>query len=234
MVHAHDTALRYLALLQLLPVYPKSRSTQDIAERLLLRSAEFAVSRRTLQRDLDKLSAVFPIGCDIVGRRYDWYWTDRHALTQIPDMNASSALALCLAEAYLSNLLPATSLKNLAVYFSRARQILAESKLGRWSHKIHLISNTSLLHPPSSNPPFNILSTKHCWRVSNYKFNITHVIERHHDTISYSPLVSSFVTVCFIWLRDRLSTMNPIITVYIAWCLRVYCQRLFGSPRPSV
>jgi len=28
---AHDTALRYLALLQLLPVYPKTRSTQAIA-----------------------------------------------------------------------------------------------------------------------------------------------------------------------------------------------------------
>ena len=179
MVHAHDTALRYLALLQLLPVYPRTRSTQDIAERLLLRSAEFAVSRRTLQRDLDKLSTLFPISCDVVGRRYDWYWTDRHALTQIPDMNTASALALRLAEENLTNLLPATTLKDLSVYFARAKQVLNETKLGRWSHKIHLISNTSPLRPAIIKPA--IQSTVYEALLEGRQLQI-HYHARHRET----------------------------------------------------
>ncbi len=60
---ATDTTLRYLKLLTALPVFPPRISTGALRERLAQHNADYRITARTMQRDLDKLSGVLPIGC---------------------------------------------------------------------------------------------------------------------------------------------------------------------------
>ena len=57
-----DTLLRHWHMLRLLPRHPRKISTADIETKL--ESSGFPTSRRTIQRDLDKLSAEFPLVSD--------------------------------------------------------------------------------------------------------------------------------------------------------------------------
>ena len=65
---ATDTTLRHLAMLACIPVYPRTKTTRQIAEALLERSAEYDVTVRSVQRSLETLSAVFPITSEMRGR----------------------------------------------------------------------------------------------------------------------------------------------------------------------
>ena len=66
--------------------------------------ADYDVSVRSVQRSLERLSSLFPISSELRGRANHWYWSDRHALTQIPSMSAPTAFALRLAADYLNRL----------------------------------------------------------------------------------------------------------------------------------
>ena len=77
---ATDTSLRYLALLQLIPRQPKTLSVSQIGKKLRDINPEFDVDIRTIQRDLDKLSAAFPLTCERQGRATHWFWSDKSAI----------------------------------------------------------------------------------------------------------------------------------------------------------
>ena len=57
-----DTLFRHLALLQLIPRAPHYRATTTL--QALLEERGFNTELRTLQRDLEKMSAHFPLLCD--------------------------------------------------------------------------------------------------------------------------------------------------------------------------
>ena len=59
-----DTSVRYMLMLQLLPVYPRKISVKELREKLIAQDCSFDICERTLQRDLVKLSQRFPITAD--------------------------------------------------------------------------------------------------------------------------------------------------------------------------
>lgn len=67
-----DTFLRYLLLLQEMPHSPRMTDSAGFAR--LLEQRGFRVSRRTVQRDLEKLSRVLPIVCSDGTKPYGWSW----------------------------------------------------------------------------------------------------------------------------------------------------------------
>lgn len=67
-----DTFLRYLLILQEMPQPP--RRTDSAALALRLEELGLRVTRRTLQRDLEKLSRVLPIECTDTTKPYGWSW----------------------------------------------------------------------------------------------------------------------------------------------------------------
>jgi predicted DNA-binding transcriptional regulator YafY len=69
-----DNFLRYLMLLREIPRAPKRVDTATLARRLEDRG--IGVTRRTLQRDLERLSATFPLACDDATKPYGWSWVD--------------------------------------------------------------------------------------------------------------------------------------------------------------
>jgi len=145
-----DTTLRYLAMLQIVPAAPGRISVAALGD--ALRAREYDVTPRTLQRDLERLSAVFPMSCDREGRANHWYFTDKTALLQIPAMGDATALALKLAEDYLSPIMPLASLRLLQPYFRHAQEVLDKTRLGKWRSKVKIIRRGPQLIPPAIRP----------------------------------------------------------------------------------
>ena len=148
MREASDTTLRYLKLLACLPRHPDRIGTKALQGKLKRDNPEYSVSLRTMQRDLERLSSIFPISCIEQGRAKFWFWTEKEALTQIPDMGAPTALALRMAEEYLQAVLPPPTLEFLRPYFKHARAVLADTELGAWTSKVRIIHRGPGLIPP--------------------------------------------------------------------------------------
>lgn len=146
---AADTTLRHLAMLSRIPVHPNAKSTKRILQELRELDPDYDVSERTVQRGLDQLSRQFPISCEARGRANHWYWTDPHALTQIPSMSAPTAFALRLAAEYLKPIMPPSARGLLEPYFSHADSVLEGTALGRWTDKAATIERGPVLTPPS-------------------------------------------------------------------------------------
>ncbi len=132
-----------------IPVYPKSRSTRDIYEKLCQENPDFAVTIRSIQRSLDELSRQFPITADQRGSRQYWYWLNPDMWFQVPGMSESAAFMLRLAEEHLGSVFPPESLRVLGPYFRKAEDILRGTNLGVWSERVALIERGPVLEPAS-------------------------------------------------------------------------------------
>ncbi|MDZ7841711.1 MAG: WYL domain-containing protein [Gammaproteobacteria bacterium] len=148
-----ETILRQWSILRSLPVYPRKRTARQIESRL--ESDGFVVSKRTIERDLEKLSGLWPISADQSGRPYGWYWMEDAGVLDIPGMNPPTALAFRLARQYLAPLLPPDTLQHLEPHFDRAAEVLREgspSRLATWPKKVKVIGHGPVLLPPETVP----------------------------------------------------------------------------------
>ncbi|MCY0967438.1 helix-turn-helix transcriptional regulator [Parathalassolituus penaei] len=142
-----DTLLRYIETLNLIPRLPTKIATTTLEERL--RERGYEVSARTIQRDLDRLSLLFPIRNDTDSKPYRWYYEgDIHQ--QFPVTNTPAALAWCLAEPHLRQRLPAGVFQQLQPQFKRASlhlTSLTENSLADWPQRIRALPTGKTLLP---------------------------------------------------------------------------------------
>jgi predicted DNA-binding transcriptional regulator YafY len=87
-----DNFLRYLMLLREIPRAPRRVDTATLARRLEERGID--VTRRTLQRDLERLSATFPLACDDATKPYGWSWVDGMSRGEKPGPGSDRLRAL--------------------------------------------------------------------------------------------------------------------------------------------
>lgn len=133
-----DTLLRSLQMLQLIPRFPRKIETTMIRDSL--EQYGFNVSARTIQRDLIKMSSIFPLVSDERNKPYGWSWKGDDSIG-FPAIDTPTALACVMAERFLSDLIPVSALKKLEPNFKQARNILKELKnsgLGKWENKIRI------------------------------------------------------------------------------------------------
>ena len=147
-----DTTLRYLTLLQRIPVHPQMKSTSEIWQDLRDQHGDFDVSVRSIQRDLEKLSAWFPLSCEKRGRTNHWFWIEENTFMQIPAMDKTAAFALQLAAEHLQHIMPPTTLDLLKPYFKHAAGVLGQTNLGTWTEKTRIINRGPNLIPPTVPP----------------------------------------------------------------------------------
>ena len=147
-----DTILRLLAILQAIPVYPKTISTTEIRNKIAAQNAEYDVDARTIQRNLELLSDSFPLGSESVGRNNHWFWIREHEFTQIPAMDKATAFAFKLAAENLKALVPPSTLKLLTPYFKHASGVLQQSKLGSWNAKTRIVGADRSMIVPTIKP----------------------------------------------------------------------------------
>lgn len=134
--------LRYLALAQAVPTEPRRRSTKEIADRL--EGDDHTCTKRTVERDLAKLSAIFHFEWVEEGRTKYWYYPKSGVpMFQAPGMDLACALALTMSRDYLRPLLPPAMLDVAGAYFQRAEAVLEESaaeRLTNWRRRVRVIS----------------------------------------------------------------------------------------------
>jgi len=150
---AHATIARQWEILKLLPPRSPGKTARQLAE--MLSADGFEVSKRTVERDLNELSGIFPIVCNDKGTPFGWHWMPSTEL-DVPSLLLSEALSLRLIEDMLRPLLPEPMLSVLEPRFRLAKSKL-ESLLGSvpsasWPDKVRAVPPALPLIPPQITP----------------------------------------------------------------------------------
>lgn len=144
------TLLRQWHMLHTIPRAPRKISVQAIRARLS--ESEFSVTARTIQRDLQELSQVFPLVVDDRDKPFGWSWQQDSPNFDLPGLSVPEALTLTLVQQHLANSLPPVTLDFLQPYFKSAGQALgaieADAKSNAWLGKVRTIAPMQRLLPP--------------------------------------------------------------------------------------
>ena len=145
-----DPLLRQWEMLKLIP---RERKTTVTELKDKLEGLGYSVTRRTLERDLDRLSIPFAIEADTRSKPYGWRYALNMHPANIPGLTSSEALTLVLLETYLKTLLPVAIADNLAGHFAAAKHAFSvehsDSKLQSWLKKVKVLSPGQQLLAPT-------------------------------------------------------------------------------------
>ena len=149
-----DTALLMVELLRRIP---RGRKITAKELRDQLESAGFARDLRTIQRQLEILSAHFDIERDDSSKPYGYRWLEHSQGLALPQLTPQESLLLQLAHEQLKNLLPARLLKSMDGFFTQARRNLStdshEARLERqWPRKVRVVATSQPLLAPTIAP----------------------------------------------------------------------------------
>ncbi|MDO6765909.1 YafY family protein [Agarivorans sp. 1_MG-2023] len=136
---AKDPLLRQLSMLQMIPKPPGRIASTTLMERLLERG--FEVSERTIQRDLQKLSSIFPLIVDESSKPYRWSLTAEYS-SSLPAIDTATSLAFALAEPFLKRQLPNAALSLITRETNQAKRhlnALQQNELSKWRSKVRTI-----------------------------------------------------------------------------------------------
>jgi predicted DNA-binding transcriptional regulator YafY len=167
-----NTAVRYLTMLRMVPRYPRSITTSELAARL--EDREFSVTMRSIQRDLEKLSAYFPLQVDENTRPYGWSFDREATINVIPALDLPAALTFELARAYLTPILPPRALSHLKPHFDEAQKSLVRGKnpLGKWPDRVRVINRGLSGQRPAINA--DVLETVTEALLKDYQCSLTY------------------------------------------------------------
>lgn len=150
--HETTIARQWELLRNHLPSRPPGITTRNLRERL--DAAGHNVSKRTIERDMDELSRIFPIVRNERGTPYGWHWRE-NARFDVLGMDLSEAVSLGLMEDVLRQIMPPAFLSALEGKFSLAREKLAalpKIPHARWKDLVRYVPPGMPFIPPSVAP----------------------------------------------------------------------------------
>ena len=143
---------RQWEMLQLLPTKTPGITCHGLQDKL--HDLGYNVVKRTVERDLQELSALFPILCNDKGKPYGWYWNPSIS-ANLPAITLAEALSLRLVEDLLKPLLPQAILNSLQAHFNRAqgklKNLQQDNATANWQDKVRHVPPALPLLPPSIN-----------------------------------------------------------------------------------
>jgi predicted DNA-binding transcriptional regulator YafY len=150
----HETTLarQWELLRNHLPSRPPGRTSRELRDRL--ESAGHNVTKRTIERDMEELSRIFPIDRNEVSIPYGWHWNENARFDTL-GMDLSEAVSLGLMEDVLRQLMPPAFLSALEVKFSLAREKLAalpKIPHARWADLVRYVPPGLPFIPPALAP----------------------------------------------------------------------------------
>ncbi len=150
----HETTLarQWELLRNHLPSRPPGRTSRDLRDRL--EGAGHNVTKRTIERDMDELSRIFPIGRNEVSIPYGWHWKENARFDTL-GMDLSEAVSLGLMEDVLRQIMPPAFLSALEGKFSLAREKLAalpKIPHARWADLVRYVPPGLPFIPPTMAP----------------------------------------------------------------------------------
>jgi predicted DNA-binding transcriptional regulator YafY len=144
-----DQAARLIEMLRAIPREGKV-STSDLVRRL--EEAGFSINARSVQRDLERLSQLYPLISDTRSKPYGWKWSPDAKVITLPGLGEAEALTFHLVEKHLEGLLPASTASDLQPYFRAAHEKLSTSSerspLGGWARRIRVVAPQQHFLPP--------------------------------------------------------------------------------------
>ncbi len=146
----NELLLRQWTMLRMIPRYPRKITAREMLEHL--QRENFGVTKRTIERDLQAMSSVFPLVADERDKPYGWSWQKNAPAFDLPGLGNNEALTMMMVEQHLVSLLPTTTLDVLAPYFKAARQHLSLTPKAQhvrsWLNKVRTVSaNQPLIAP---------------------------------------------------------------------------------------
>ena len=151
-----DTVERREALLTLIPTQPKKIYVSELEE--LLKREGYNASKRTIQRDLVRLSITHRLVNDEEdegSRSFGWSYHKSSEHQGKGAMDPIEALTLTLAQEYLEPLLPGRYYKRLETFFNRAKNVISLKAKGqdvkKWRERVRVVPQWQKLIPPPIN-----------------------------------------------------------------------------------
>ncbi|WP_112139393.1 hypothetical protein [Marinomonas primoryensis] len=143
----HDTLFRTLAMLQIIPKEPRYKATSTI--HAALEEKGFNISLRTIERDLNSMTAHLPLLCIEGDGEHRWSLSASFNGTKL-GLDTPTALTLVLAHEYLSGLLPQIAVDQISSQFKAAQQYLnalPSNHYSGWANRVKAIPNGKTLIP---------------------------------------------------------------------------------------
>ncbi|MDL2286008.1 WYL domain-containing protein [Desulfococcaceae bacterium OttesenSCG-928-F15] len=212
-----NSAYRMALMLSIIPRYPRKVDTGTISSRLA--EENFKVTRRTIQRDLEQLSSVFPIACDDTSKPYGWHWTENAELFTLPRMDTFTAFSFKMVEKFLASAMPPSIIRSLELHLNLADKILTKllplDQFKAWPDKIRFLSRSQRLSPPEIKP--EVLEIVYESLLTEKRFNAIYRRREDEAPIDYviNPLGivlldSVIYLVCTLWNYDRLQDVRQL------------------------
>jgi len=151
----NDQIIRLFEILKILNRFPRELTITQIRNKLS--DIQIDVTVRTLQRDMNALSAIF-IGIDSCrheDRSVGWFWAENAPVLNLSGLSMNQALSFSLIKKFLTPLFPSVTLNELAPFFEQAETTLLainENPLLEWPNKIAVVQPTQPLLPLNVNP----------------------------------------------------------------------------------
>ena len=193
-----NTAIRYINILELLPVEPKPGiSTIDILAKLEEKGAQTGV--RNLQRELAFLAKYYPIMRNVMVRPHRWRFASDYQ-GSFAAMDVSSAVSTILVNEYLIGIMPTPLLAQLSPQLNRAKNFLQSSSEKTYSNqldKVKIIPDSKAMNPETidssiwakvcdtimSNKALDVIYDSHAKdKIQTMSINTYGVIIRKEDT----------------------------------------------------
>jgi len=150
----HLALARQWQMLNLIPTRAPGITARALTERLA--EEGFAVSKRTVERDLNELSRQFGLATHSADGLppFGWYFVSGKR-SDLGSVELTDAVSLSLAGDILEQMLPAGMLQAISGKIDRAREKLQSLKghpMARWSEKVRFVPPTLVLRPPHIRP----------------------------------------------------------------------------------
>lgn len=139
---SNNTLSRQWELLNLIPTRGDGKTASEL--QASLRDHGYEVTKRTVERDLNDLSEVFPILTAEGKPAQLWRWMDNKDI-HLPGLSVAEAVMLQLVEGTLQQILPQALLQGLESRFSLARKKL--QALEQTNHNARLIDKIAVVAP---------------------------------------------------------------------------------------
>jgi predicted DNA-binding transcriptional regulator YafY len=195
-----STSYRYLLLLRMIPRCPRKIDTATIAA--LLERDGITIHRRSIQRDLEKLSQSFAITCDDQHKPYGWSWTADAPSLDIPTMSPPAALAYRMVADFMSDMFPKEIYDQLKPHFRYADTLLKQTDkdtLKEWPDKVRAVGRSQPLLPPKI--PAEVFAVVSDSLLEGKRFQVSYQKRGEKEPVSWT------INPLGIVLHDRLITL---------------------------
>lgn len=192
-----DSLVRLLAMMQMIPIYPRWVSAKSLHAGLS--DQGYTVTKRTVERDLNRFSTVLGLVAVDSPEGYKWSYASDNQTAFLPDLSAPEALSLKMVQKHLTHHLPPFLFANMQAIFSKADKTLnKKAPFVQWVHKVAVIPPGIPIRPHISEP--DTLAVLYRGLMENRKVRVHYGRNVRSHVISLLGLIvrdNKLVFVCF-------------------------------------